>query len=245
MRGNADDYSQPFQRILLTTFVLGNCNYPEPYSLFKMTFPNEKEKIKAEIQVLTKKLSLLEEMEKYKSPCEIAFKRVYGYFPTEPNWDDDKIRWENFQKGYNSAKKDYKVGEYQPTPLEKLQESNWYVDAKTLLKSNWEPKPQNENEVEQGLRDAMKTAQSEGVFDEPKPETLTLKQLLKKWEIDFAANWAKNRTSELYEEEVERFIQMFTEWMPYEINDNGLSEWDHGWNTGYSAYRNNLMRKLK
>ena len=162
-----------------------------------MTFPNEKEKIKAEIEVLTKKLSLLEEMEKHKSPVEECYKDWWGQYPETGTWDGfDEKRWQGFQAGYEFAY-------------------------------------------------AMKTAQSEGVFDEPKPETLTLKQLLKKWEIDFAANWAKNRTSELYEEEVERFIQMFTEWMPYEINDNGLSEWDHGWNTGYSAYRNNLMRKLK
>jgi hypothetical protein len=41
---------------------------------------------------------------KPKTPCEIAFKRVYGYFPTEPNWDDDEVRWESFQKGYNASK---------------------------------------------------------------------------------------------------------------------------------------------
>ena len=48
---------------------------------------------------------------KPKSPVEIAFKRVYGYFPTEPNWDDDEVRWESFQKGYNASQKDYKVEE--------------------------------------------------------------------------------------------------------------------------------------
>ncbi len=100
-------------------------------------------------------------------------------------------------------------------------------------------------ETEKSLKDAMKTAQSEGVFDEP--ETLTLKQLLKKWEFDFSAKWEnpKNRTSELYEEEVERFIQMFTEWMPDANKEYDDSNWEHGWNTGYNAYRNNLMRKLK
>ena len=86
-------------------------------------------------------------------------------------------------------------------------------------------------------------------IDEPKPEpeTLTLKNLLKKWEIDFAANWAilKNRDSELYEEEVERFIQMFTEWMPDANKDYGDGNWEHGWNTGYNAYHNTLMEKLK
>ena len=62
------------------------------------------EKTKKEIEVLTKKLSFLEELSQTKTPCEIAFKRVYGYFPTEPNWDDDEVRWESFQNGYNASK---------------------------------------------------------------------------------------------------------------------------------------------
>ena len=64
----------------------------------------EIEKTKKEIEVLTKKLSFLEELSQTKTPCEEAFKRVYGYFPTEPNWDDDEVRWESFQKGYNASK---------------------------------------------------------------------------------------------------------------------------------------------
>ena len=65
---------------------------------------NEIEKTKQEIEVLTAKLALLEEIENHKTPCEEAFKRVYGYFPTEPNWDDDEVRWESFQNGYNASK---------------------------------------------------------------------------------------------------------------------------------------------
>jgi len=195
--------------------VLGGFNSYEPYSLFKMTFPNEIEKTKAEIKVLEAKLSLLEEMEKHKSPAEEAYKRVYGHYPVID--ENDYHRWDGqtwfaFQKGYNSAKKDYKVGEYQPTA-------------------------QTPEETEKSLKDAMKTAKSEGVFDEP--ETLTLKQLLKKWEVDFAANWEKNRTCEVYEEEVERFIQMFTEWMPDAIDDVC------DWSSGYNECRDTVMEKLK
>ncbi len=80
----------------------------------------EIEKVKAQIKVLEKKLSFLEELEKTKTPCEEAFKQVYGYFPTEPNWDDDEVRWESFQKGYKSAQKDYKVGEYQEPVKNKM-----------------------------------------------------------------------------------------------------------------------------
>jgi hypothetical protein len=79
--------------------------------------------------------------------------------------------------------------------------------------------------------------------DEQEPETLTLKNLLKKWEFDFNAKWEnpKNRTSELYEEEVERFIQMFEEWMPDAIGVVGDDDWDDG----YNSYRDALMEKLK
>ena len=167
-----------------------------------MTFPNEIEKTKKEIEVLTAKLSLLEGMEKHKTPCEIAYKRWWGEYPGTETWTVyDETRWVGFQKGYNTSYEET-VSKFQPT------------------------------------------TKSEGVFDEP--ETLTLKQLLNKWEIDFAAKWdyTKNRTGELYEEEVERFIQMFIEWMPDEIIDNGLSEWDEAWNSGFNDYHNCLMEKL-
>ena len=186
-----------------------------------MTFPNEIEKTKAEIKVLEAKLSLLEEMEKHKkSPAEEAHKRVYGHYPDTGIGDGHSyIWWDVFQKGYNAAKEET-VSEY---PYKKY----------------------TPEETEKSLKDAMKTAKSQGVFDEPKPETLTLKNLLKKWEFDFSAKWENddNKTSELYEEEVERFIQMFEEWMPDAIvADIGRSEL---WTGGYNAYRRTLMGKLK
>jgi predicted nuclease with TOPRIM domain len=60
--------------------------------------------LKEDIAILQEKLQKLEELSQTKTPCEEAFKRVYGYFPTEPNWDDDEVRWESFQKGYNASK---------------------------------------------------------------------------------------------------------------------------------------------
>jgi hypothetical protein len=55
-----------------------------------------------------------------KSPAEEAYKEVYGWYPpTTPsvsNFED--TRWSAFQKGYTSAKEDYKVGEYEPTSQE-------------------------------------------------------------------------------------------------------------------------------
>jgi hypothetical protein len=75
-----------------------------------MAFNNEIKKTEGEIKVLQAKLELLKEMEKHKSPCEEAYKRVYGNYPT------GEYSWIVFKKGYKSAQEDYKVGEYQPTP---------------------------------------------------------------------------------------------------------------------------------
>jgi hypothetical protein len=49
---------------------------------------------------------MTEELSQTKTPCEIAFKRVYGaYPPTTPsvsNFED--TRWSVFQAGYNASK---------------------------------------------------------------------------------------------------------------------------------------------
>mgnify|MGYP007071400782 CR=1 FL=1 len=74
---------------------------------------NEIEKTEGEIKVLQAKLELLKEMEKHKTPCEEAYKRVYGFYPE--TYEDS---WSAFQDGYIASQKDYKVGEYQPTPQE-------------------------------------------------------------------------------------------------------------------------------
>ena len=75
----------------------------------------EIEKVKAQIKVLEKKLSFLEELEKTKTPCEEAYKRVYGNYPTTHITDGcwDSPTWMHFVNGYKSAQKDYKVGEFQ------------------------------------------------------------------------------------------------------------------------------------
>lgn len=92
----------------------------------------EIEKTEGEIKVLQAKLELLKEMENHKTPCEIAFKRVYGHYPDE-DLDDYgtyyDTTWINFRKGYEAAQKDYKVGEYQPTPIETV---CYYNDPKNL-----------------------------------------------------------------------------------------------------------------
>ena len=85
-----------------------------------MAFNNEIEEVKAQLKVLEKKLSFLEELSKTKSPVEEAYKEHYGKYPVtdiseeltaEDNWN--VISWSAFQAGYNASQKDYKVGEYQ------------------------------------------------------------------------------------------------------------------------------------
>jgi hypothetical protein len=80
----------------------------------------EIEKTEGEIKVLQAKLELLKEMENHKSPVEEAFKRFFGYYPVtdiaDTCWDGD--RWVHFKAAYKSAQEDYKVGEFQPTPIE-------------------------------------------------------------------------------------------------------------------------------
>ena len=93
----------------------------------------EIEKIEEQIQVFQAKLDLLKEMENHKSPEEKAYKRWWGdYPPTEPSkigFEDNM--WSAFQKGYQAAKEDWKVGE-EPKP-ESLEDIlwEWWEDAFT------------------------------------------------------------------------------------------------------------------
>jgi len=120
---------------------------------------NEIEKTEGEIKVLQAKLELLKEMEKHKSPCEEAYKRVYGNYPDTGICNGmSYVWWDVFCKGYNASKEDYKVGEYQPSP-------------------------QTPEQVADGLRDAMRQAKEEGVFDEPtKPMNEVVDRMVKEWE---------------------------------------------------------------
>jgi len=58
------------------------------------------ESIEAEIKMLQSKLEFYKELENHKTPCEIAFKRVYDVYPQTDVGDG---YWENFQAGYNAA----------------------------------------------------------------------------------------------------------------------------------------------
>jgi hypothetical protein len=84
-------------------------------------------------------------VEEPKTPVEEAYKRVYGVYPMTDLGDGC---WENFQAGYKSAQKDYKVGEFQPTP-------------------------QTPEQVADGLKEAFREAIKQGVVSSTKSKTLT------------------------------------------------------------------------
>ena len=112
---------------------------------------------------------------KPKSPAEEAYYAVYGWYPpttsSVSNYEDN--RWSVFQAGYNASK----VSETPQEPeddewtIEKLQEKNWYVDTKTLLKSK---EPEKEQQIKELVRESLKWCEEhpdESVEDYLKPQT--------------------------------------------------------------------------
>ena len=93
-----------------------------------MAFNNEIERVKAQIKVLEKKLALLEEMEKTKSPVEEAYKRWMDVYPPTGSSVDgiDDIRWRAFQMGYNAAYEEKVAQEPEVREWDVVRESmNW------------------------------------------------------------------------------------------------------------------------
>ena len=77
---------------------------PKTQLHIRKTPMTEIEELKAQIKVLEKKLSFLEELEKTKSPVEEAYKEWWGQYPeleTDSQYDD--TRWAGFQAGYELA----------------------------------------------------------------------------------------------------------------------------------------------
>ena len=149
---------------------------------------------------------------KPKSPAEEAYKRVYGAYPpttsSVSNYEDN--RWRAFQNGYNAAYEE-KVVEKETEPeddewtIEKLQEKNWYVDAKTLLK----PKEPEKWDV---VRESVKWCEEhreESVEDWVKPQPTDDKNF--KNSLDLIREWGeKNKPPTLKELLWEWWEDIFT-----------------------------------
>jgi ribosome-associated translation inhibitor RaiA len=162
------------------------------------------EDIEAQIKVLQSKLEFYKELERTKTPCEEAYKRVYGNYPTTHITDGcwDSPTWMHFVNGYKSAQKDYKVGEYQETAQERGERLHKDVERVVRESVEWceehpdtDPldwlKPQNPEQVADGLKEAFREAVKQGVVssaDKPKKNRDALDDmmddLVEKWEKD-------------------------------------------------------------
>ena len=61
------------------------------------------QQLKEDIALLQMKLQKLEEMEHHITPCEEAYKRVYGYYPVTNHSHSEDDKWNAFQDGYDAA----------------------------------------------------------------------------------------------------------------------------------------------
>ena len=135
----------------------------------QMAFNNEIEKTKKEIEVLTKKLSLLEEIENHKSPVEKAYRDAYGSYPVTDDMsgsDIDYVTWDAFQKGYNAA--------YEEKVSEEPEEQKWNAVRESVKWCEEHPdkdpldwvKPQTPEQVADGLKEAFREAIKGGIIPE-------------------------------------------------------------------------------
>lgn len=111
----------------------------------------EKELIQKQIEELQTTLKLLEIEENRRTPCEKAYRDVYGKFPITDSMsggDGDYIAWDAFQKGWEAALEYYKKETPQERgerihqeledqlkkmqDLKKLEEKNWNTKTKFL-----------------------------------------------------------------------------------------------------------------
>ena len=148
------------------------------------------EDIEAQIKVLQSKLEFYKELEKTKTPCEEAYKRVYGNYPTTHITDGcwDSPTWMHFVNGYKSAQKDYKVGEFQETAQERgervhneMEETIRIHDGYGVV--DYKPTPQTPEQVADGLKEAFREAVKQGVVSSStKPQTLS--DLIHDWWAD-------------------------------------------------------------
>ena len=138
----------------------------------------EIEEIKAQIKVLEKKLSFLEELEKTKSPAEEAYKDWWGEYP-KSIFNSDDVRWLGFQAGYNAAYEE-KVSEWNEKEMIR---QNLKTSLKELANGDVRPIDDVIEEAKAQQTEKWKELQrkidapAEGIYD-----NIDIDKLLKKWE---------------------------------------------------------------
>ena len=113
----------------------------------------ETEKLKAQIKVLEKKLSFLEELEKTKSPAEEAYKDWWGEYP-KSIFNSDDVRWMGFQAGYNAAYEE-KVAFREAVKQGVVSSENKSPTLYDLIADWWDEIFMNDNEAEVTIEDLV------------------------------------------------------------------------------------------
>ena len=185
-----------------------------------MAFNNEIEEVKAQLKVLEKKLALLEELEKTKSPVEEAYKDWWGVYPGTEIWTNfDETRWVGFKAGYNAAY-EQKVSEEQLATqkgnIKTLVEESvkWCEENPDKDPLDW-VKPQTPEQVADGLKEAFREAVKQGVVSSVnKPKTLT--DIVYDWWSDVFtthSDWDM-------ETSIENLVDEISLWLPTEHETN-------------------------
>ena len=189
----------------------------------------EIEKVKAEIKVLEKKLSLLKdlkELEKTKSPVEEAYKDWWGEYPGTEIWTNfDEIRWVGFKAGYNAAYEEKVVEEQEVREWDVVRESmNWCKDHPGQNPLDW-VKPQTPEQVADGLKEAFREAVKQGVVSSTKSQTL----------YDVIYEWWDDHFTFQKDATIHDLVDRIEEWLPKEHDTNSYK-----WNECIRMIKENL-----
>ena len=198
-----------------------------PLNKDKMT---EIEELKAQIKVLEKKLSFLEELEKTKSPAEEAYKDWWGEYPElETDGEFDETRWLGFRAGYNAAYEE-KVSEWEPTPQTPEQVSDGLKEA---FREAIEQGVVSSVEKPRKSRDALDDMLNEMV-EKHKGQTLT--ELIHQW-------WEDIFTGET---SIADLVDQIEEWLPKEQSAAGSQNvYVECTVEGFNDALNKIKRKLR
>ena len=188
----------------------------------------EIEKVKAQIKVLQKKLSFLEELEKTKSPMEEAYKDWWGEYPTNI-FNSDDVRWMGFQAGYNAAYEE-KVSETAQERGERvhneMEETIKIHDGYGVV--DYKPTPQTPEQVADGLKEAFREAVKQGVVSSSTKQK-TLYDVIDDWWNDiFTTGW-DDRTC------INNLVDEISLWLPTEHETNSYK-----WNECIRTIKGNL-----
>jgi len=194
-----------------------------------MAFNNEIEELKAQLKVLEKKLALLEEMEKTKSPVEEAYKDWWGEYPGDENWTSDATRWQGFQAGYNAAY-EQKVSEEQLATqkgnIKTLVEESvkWCEEHPDKDPLDW-LKPQTPEQVADGLKEAFREAVKQGIIHEvDKVSDVFMNEMVEKLKgqtlYDVIADWWDDRFTKK-ETSLQELVDAIEDWLPKEQSAAG------------------------